>query len=132
MDGYVKHLKIGLDQRDFAGRNVMLVADNADPQGERLCGLTIPRVVLVDYNIAKVVNMSLEKKNWPPCNPAAVFWNQYLWEDFNGWVPTQWQDWKLQQDWLLRRFKGENHRHLYYPSQDFFDRMLAARRPIDG
>ncbi|KAG8161213.1 hypothetical protein KVR01_009477 [Diaporthe batatas] len=132
MDGYVKQLKIGLDQRDFAGRNVMLVSDKANPQGEEICGLTIPRVVLVDYNIAKVANMSLETRTWLPSNPAAVFWDQCLWEDFNGWVPNQWQDWKLQQDWLLWRFNGENHRHLYYPSQEFFDQMLAARTPIDG
>lgn len=126
MDGYVKQLKIGVDQRDFAGRNVVLVENG--PQGEKVCGLVIPRVVLVDYNIAIVGDMSPDTTDWLPSNPAAVFWNECLWEDFGGWVPNEWHDCELQQDWLLRRFNGDVHRHLYYPSQEFFDNMLAARQ----
>ncbi|KAK2616041.1 hypothetical protein N8I77_002758 [Diaporthe amygdali] len=126
MDAYVKQLKIGLEQGDFAGRNVILVANS--PEEDKVGGLVLPRVVLVDYNTAKVVEMPREQANWLPSNPAAVFWNEYLWEDFGGWVPNEWQDWKTQQDWLMQRFNGDDHRHHYYPSQEFFDNMLAARR----
>lgn len=126
MDGYVKQLKIGLNQGDFAGRNVILVANSQE--GDKAGGLVLPRIVLADYNIAKVVKMPQEQADWLPCNPAAVFWNACLWEDFGGWVPNKWQDWKIQQDWLMQRFNGDEHRHQYYPSQEFFDNMLARRR----
>jgi hypothetical protein len=126
MDGYVKQLKTGLEQGDFAGRNVMLVANS--PEEDKMGGLVLPRVVLVDYNAAKVVEMPRKQSNWLPSNPAAIFWNEYLWEDFGGWVPNEWQDWKIQQDWLMQRFNGDGQRHHYYPSQEFFNNMLAERR----
>lgn len=126
MDGYVKQLKVGLEQGDFAGRNVILVANS--PEEDKVGDLVLPRVVLVDYNTAKVVEMPREQASWLPSNPAAVFWNEYLWEDFGGWVPNKWQDWNIQQDWLMQRFNGDDHRHHYYPSQEFFDNMLAARK----
>lgn len=125
MDGYVKQLKTGLEQGDFAGRNVVLVANSLEEN--KAGGLTLPRVVLVDYNTAKVVEMPRDAASSLPANPAAVFWNEYLWHDFGGWVPNEWQDWKLQQDWLLQRFNGDDHRHHYYPSQEFFNGMLAER-----
>lgn len=125
MDGYVKQLKIGLEQGDFAGRNVIL-ADSLDE--DKVGGLVLPRGVLVDYNIATVMEMPDEQANWLPSNPAAVFWNEYFWEDFGGWVPNEWQDWEIQQDWMMQRFNGDDQRHLYYPSQEFFNNMLAARK----
>lgn len=90
-------------------------------------GLILPRVVLVDYNIATIMEMPHEQANWLPSNPAAVFWHEYLWEDFGGWVPNEWQGWKIQQDWLMQRFDGDDQRHHYYPSQRFFNNMLAVR-----
>lgn len=126
MDGYVKQLKIGLDQCDFTGRNVMLVANSTED--DKVAGLILPRVVLVDYNIADVVKMPHEQADWLPANLAAVFWNEYLWQDFGGWVPKEWHNWVTQQDWLLQRFNGDDHRHHYYPSQEFFNDMLAARK----
>lgn len=125
LDGYVKQLKIGLVQRDFAGRNVMLVTNNLEE--DKVGGLTLPRVVLVDYNIARVEEIPSEHAHSLPANPAAIFWNEYFWYDFGGWVPNEWQDWKLQQDWLLNRFNGDEHKHHYYPEEEFFHAMLAER-----
>ncbi|KAJ0120493.1 hypothetical protein J7T55_015222 [Diaporthe amygdali] len=122
MDGYVRQLKTGLAQGDFAGRNVVLVTNNQ--QEETICGLTIPRVVLIDYNRAKVDKMSPEQAEWLPCNPGAIFWGELLCGSFGGWVPNDWEDVEMQQQWLLERFEKSEQRRLYYPSSEFFSQQL--------
>lgn len=99
---------------------------NSNPQGERLCGLAMPRIVLVDYNHAKIMPLPPDQLTWSPANPAGVFWNEYLWEDFGGWVPNEWQDEELQEKWLLRRFCGEGERHLYYPISEYLYEQLET------
>lgn len=114
MDGYVRQLKTGLVQGDFAGRNVMLIPKSeGDPQGERVCGLAIPRIVLIDYDIARIRAPAPEQADLP-ANPAEVLWGEDLWHDFPGWVPNEWQDVEFQQDWLLHRFYSNHSRHIYY------------------
>lgn len=103
----------------------MLVTNNLEE--DKVGGLALPRVVLIDYNTASIEEMPREHAHSLPANPAAIFWNEYLWQDFGGWVPNEWQDWKLQQDWLLQRFNGDDHRHHYYPEEEFFTSVLAER-----
>ncbi|KUI52541.1 hypothetical protein VP1G_11511 [Cytospora mali] len=93
MDAHVRQMKGGVDQSDFAGRNIVLVP----MQSEKICGLFLPRIVLIDYNIAN------------------IFWGQYLWEDVAGWVPDIWKDVKVQQDWLIQRFCGHDTKGFYLP-----------------
>lgn len=67
MDGYVRMLHSGLDQNDFAGRNIMLglldVA-RAKPSVEVpvISGLPLPRVVLVDYNSSIVYGLATAQR----------------------------------------------------------------------
>lgn len=72
-----------IDQRDFAGRNIILVP-NDDPAWEvdRKGGLALPRIVLIDYNYARV--QSFPEPFVVPHNPIAAFWGAYLCEDFTG------------------------------------------------
>lgn len=81
----------------------MQVAINVRRERGCVAWLIIPRIVLVDYNIAKINNLSVEEGELPT-NPAEVLWGEDLWHDFPGWVPNEWQEEKVQQDWLLRRF----------------------------
>lgn len=97
MDGYVKQLQTGLVQGDFAGRNVMLVVGHNNSQEEIVCGLPIPRIVLIDYNHARIINIAADEAWELPPNPAEAFWVLYLWHDFPGWATNEWEDEKLQQ-----------------------------------
>lgn len=62
LDGCVRQYETGLEQRGLTGRNVMLVT-NGDPQGEKVCGLAMPRIVLVDYDIAR--RFLIYQQMWP-------------------------------------------------------------------
>lgn len=111
MDAYVQQMKGGVDQNDFAGRNILLVP----MQSEKIYGLFLPRIVLIDYNNADVRELSSKELTFLPPNPAQIFWGEYLWEDVAGWVPDAWRDVKIQQDWLIQRFCGHATKGLYLP-----------------
>lgn len=124
MDGYVRQLHSGIDQLDFADRNVMLAPRGPSTEpGQSLpvaAGLSLPRVVLVDYNAAIVYTQSNRGRpphmDWPrPCNPMWYFWDESM-DDFGGWVPLKWHhNPKFMQEWLQKRFGTEEMRKLYAP-----------------
>jgi hypothetical protein len=119
MDSYVRLLRKGLMQGDFAGRNVILVPQSPDAPEDKVCGLAMPRIVLVDYNNAWIdKDMPLEETMRLPGNPAVAFRGEYLWESFPGWVPHEWEDASLQQEWLIKRFTGPGREELYLPIPD--------------
>ncbi|KAL2015327.1 hypothetical protein VTK56DRAFT_5789 [Thermocarpiscus australiensis] len=113
LDGYVKQVHKGLDQRDLASRNVVLVFPQGVPPTEQKN--TRPRIVLVDYNTAVVSDLTRDKlRRFPtkdrmlPPNPMQVFWNNSL-EEFGRWLPTEWsRNDRLRQEWLKSRFGGRN------------------------
>lgn len=114
MDGYVRLLRKGLVQGDFAARNVMLVPQGPDTPGDMVCGFAMPRVVLIDYNIAYIVrDISLEETKRLPANPASAFRDYSTWDDFPGWVPHEWEDTRLQEEWLMKRFTGPDRDEFY-------------------
>lgn len=119
MDGYVKQRHAGIDQNDFSGRNIVLVTNygESEVQPEKVCGLILPRVVLVDYNNASPRNDSSDSQqaDLRPMNPALKFWRKYLFEDVAGWVPGRWSDVKIQQEWMIRRFCRPDQQKLYRP-----------------
>lgn len=93
MDGYVRLAEAGIVQSDFTGRNVILVPnENPTTQAERICGLSLPRIVLVDYNNADMPHLPSNKLDTRPTNPACTFWGEYLWSDIAGWVPNTWRE----------------------------------------
>lgn len=112
MEGYARQLSLGINQKDFAGRNVMLVTPNASVKEEAdiISGLRMPRVVLIDYNQAHLYKIS---SNLLPISPVEVFWNGCLWEDFGGWVPLEWEDNTPMREWLLRKFYSDGKRYNY-------------------
>lgn len=95
MDGHVRQLHSGIDQLDFADRNVMLAPGQPGRNAPTVvAGLSLPRVVLVDYNAAIVYTQSNRGRpphmDWPrPCNPMLYFWDESM-DDFGGWVPLEW------------------------------------------
>lgn len=115
LEGYARQLESGLNQNDFAGRNIMLVttpptnteAGTVEPVG----GLAMPRVVLIDYNIAWIAEPSSESD---PDHPAELGRDLDLWEQFGGWVPNDWEEWherepetgtnRLKMEWIRSRF----------------------------
>ncbi|KAG8164510.1 hypothetical protein KVR01_006428 [Diaporthe batatas] len=97
MDAHVQQIKGGVDQSDFAGRNILL----APMQSEKIGGIFLPRIVLIDYNNANVRQLSPEQLDRLPPNPTEIFWSQYLWEDVAGWVPDTWKDGKVDQDVVI-------------------------------
>lgn len=115
MDTFVRQLQFGVDQSDFVGRNVVLVQGNSNTSSlmETSGGLPLPRVILIDYNNA-FINQGTPHLSLPE-NPISIFWNVYLWEDFGGWVPNEWEDGKSHRKWLLKRFNGDGQRQLYLP-----------------
>ncbi|KAG8158484.1 hypothetical protein KVR01_011606 [Diaporthe batatas] len=117
MDGFVKQQHIGVDQADFADRNVMIVT-NAECDDEKVAGIPLPRVVLIDYNISYVYSILGDTGHIvlsAPCNPIWHFWNMEL-RGFVGWIPHEWFERpKLKQEWLLRRFGTDEARALYAP-----------------
>lgn len=123
MDGYVRQLHSGLNQMDFAGRNLVLIPAR-DQGGETVAaGLVLPRIVLIDYNIAVVYRLA--RTEWSslmdcprPCNPMLCFWDESV-DDFGGWVPHEWhENPKFMQEWLQTRFGTEEKRKLYAPFED--------------
>ncbi|KAI0546721.1 hypothetical protein F4679DRAFT_404206 [Xylaria curta] len=109
LEGVVKQLHSGLDQRDLSPRNVMLV-----PSPRKTPPLSMPRVVLIDYNIAVVFEHTKYKRHPHqklslPRNPAEFYWSSPPFE-FQGWVPTKWynEDQRSYQEWLLARFGGKH------------------------
>ncbi|KAI0814473.1 P-loop containing nucleoside triphosphate hydrolase protein [Xylaria sp. FL0064] len=77
---------------------------------------SVPRVVLIDYNIARVYELTkygrLPSQDLSlPVNPALYFWRDRP-TDFYGWAPTGWfyrhQGKRAFREWLLNRFGGNN------------------------
>jgi hypothetical protein len=129
MDGYVRQMRAGVRQEDFAGRNIVLVPnENPTAQSERIAGLYLPRVVLVDYNNANLEEFAPDDVDPRPTNPAQTFWAPYLWSDIAGWVPSSWKDGKAQDEWLLKRFCGDDHREMYRPlPQTMLGRLMRQK-----
>lgn len=119
MDGYVRMLHSGLDQGDFASRNVML-GFSAKPSAEApvVSGIPLPRIVLVDYNTSVVNGLTAEgdhpQHRTPlPINPMQLWWGMPM-NEFVGWVPHEWHSTpRLKQEWLQKRFGGREQRKLY-------------------
>ncbi|KAG8167935.1 hypothetical protein KVR01_003624 [Diaporthe batatas] len=121
MDGYVRQQHSGIDQWDFAGRNVILAPRlPSNEPAVVVAGMSLPRVVLIDYNTAAVYPLTEMGRpplmDWPrPWNPMTHFWGLPM-NDFWGWVPHEWHDnQKFIQEWLLSRFGTEEKRKLYAP-----------------
>ncbi|KAI7784983.1 hypothetical protein LA080_008382 [Diaporthe eres] len=128
LDGYVRQAEAGVVQRDFAGRNVMLVPDeNPTDQSGRISGLVMPRIVLIDYNNAGIKHLSPDTKDTRPENPAWAFWSRYLWSDMAGWVPNTWRDDKVQQGWMFKRFCGPDRIDSYLPVPEWMKRLAEQK-----
>ncbi|KAI1347451.1 P-loop containing nucleoside triphosphate hydrolase protein [Xylaria sp. FL0043] len=111
-EGVVRQHHAGINQHDLAPRNVMLVPSPEDAISPR----SVPRVVLIDYNGARVYEFTkygrLPSQDLSlPVNPARYFWHSRP-TDFYGWAPTRWyyrhQGNRAFQEWLLNRFGGNN------------------------
>lgn len=119
MDHYVRMLHSGLDQGDFASRNIVLVANTKPPAEVPVVpGLPLPRIVLIDYNISVIYSLTA-RSNHPhsslplPVNSMRPWWGAPLY-DFTGWVPHEWHETpSLKRKWLKQRFGGEEQRKLY-------------------
>ncbi|KAI0532581.1 hypothetical protein GGR58DRAFT_489612 [Xylaria digitata] len=108
--GIVKQLSSGLDQNDLAQRNVVLVPS---PQGGAMMPQSVPRVVLIDYNIAIIHEKTKFghpfKDDSRPRNPMQFFW--YCPPlDLRGWISTEWfyRDRNSYRRWLIERFGGSS------------------------
>lgn len=85
MDHYVRMLHSGLEQGDFASRNIVLVNSTEPSAGAPvISGLPLPHVVLVDYNTSVVhIEPSLQRQastgQFPASRQpnAAVVWYAY-------------------------------------------------------
>lgn len=123
MEDFSRLMQIGLDQGDFAGRNVLLVQeDDFDPSTtatNTFGGLPLPRIVLIDYNHARI--RPLERSSTPlplPENPMILSLRTYLRGAFPGWVPREWEDDKVEREWLLQRFYRDGQDLLYLPLEE--------------
>lgn len=112
----------GVNHGDLSSRNVMLVSNTSANLGtSNNTIITIPRVVLVDFNVSTVYSRTVMGKHRfeslaYPVNPMELFWNWSLAPDFEGWAPREWKESeRLQQQWLLRRFGSEEQRAMYEP-----------------
>jgi hypothetical protein len=120
MDAYVRILHCGVDQNDFADRNVLICPKDTSITTDTT-NSGIPRVVLVDYNTAIVSSCTLDGRRAEeslalPVNPMQWFWKQAIGGDFLGWVPPEWEAVrKPMQEWLVQRFGSEEQRALYEP-----------------
>lgn len=111
LDGDARLMHAGINHRDVAPRNLMPVPapqEMNDPQ-------PLPRVVLIDYNIAEIYERSKTGRwEWQdhelPQNPAELYWNRSaeIW-DFRYWLPKRFRIFykRVQQVWLLEQFCGE-------------------------
>lgn len=121
MDAWVRALHCGVNQGDFAARNVMVAPAKAASTAVPVYGASISRVVLIDYNTAVVDSCTLQGRSTErdlarPVNPMQWFWRQAISGDFSGWVPAEWEgSYNLMREWLTRRFGSEEVRALYEP-----------------
>lgn len=123
LEGVVRQKHAGLDQRDLAPRNVILVPKIQEKPGS---SQPPPRVVLVDYNNAIVY----EKTTYGaipvsklPRNPMEVYWTESL-PEFAGWIPLEWySNPRLRQEWLRDQFGGDRESH-YAPISHKLDFTL--------
>jgi hypothetical protein len=114
LDGIVKQRHAGLDQRDLAPRNVILVPP---PYEKPVPGkpMPLPRVVLVDYNNSIVYEKTIHGKpkfmaSKLPCNPMQSYWTESL-PEFAGWIPPEWYgNPKHRREWLHHQF-GESREY---------------------
>lgn len=74
MDGYVRLLRAKIVQRDFAARNITLVEPGPPAPAETVHGRISPRIVLVDYDNADILdNATLDGVEPLPASPASIF-----------------------------------------------------------
>ncbi len=132
LDGDAKLRLSGIDQRDLAARNVLLKWDPDVPETAQ--SDTIPRVVLVDYNISVVYAKTrhggghCDGMTLPP-NPMWLHWDDPL-KEFWGWIPAEWEtNYRLRQEWLRERFGGEDTVASYAPVEDKLE--YAASVPAE-
>jgi serine/threonine protein kinase len=118
LDGDAKLRLKGINQRDLAARNVLLkFPPGLQPAAQQN---TVPRLVLIDYNIS-IVYAKTRRKIGPcdgmtlPPNPMQLHWNNPL-QEFRGWIPAAWEaNPRLRQEWLSKRFGGKNIIASYAP-----------------
>lgn len=98
MDAWVRELHYGVNQGDFAARNVMVVSNDTTTATFPISTsrADISRVVLIDYNAAVVDSYTLqgtsaERSLTLPVNPMQWFWKQTITGEFYGWVPSDWE-----------------------------------------
>lgn len=116
LECYAGQLESGLNENDFAGRNVMLVTlpptNVTDARARKLVGrISMPRVVLIDYNIAWITSPGSESG---PVHPSELGQGLDLWEQFGCWVSNDWEEWhereletgtnRLEMEWIRSRF----------------------------
>lgn len=106
MDGITRQEHIGVYHNDLSPRNTILVPwPQTNTPTEPL-----PRVVLIDYNMAEVRDPPGRAL---PLNPMELFWRAPP-LDFRCWIPIAFYEHrKLWQEWLVHRFGGEESRELY-------------------
>ncbi|CAN8099935.1 unnamed protein product [Discula destructiva] len=80
MDAYVRVLHCGVEQNDFASRNIMISSKDISTDTD-ITGTSIPRVALTDFNTAIVYShtccgRSIEESLTLPVNPMQCFWKQ--------------------------------------------------------
>ncbi|KAK2615948.1 hypothetical protein N8I77_002669 [Diaporthe amygdali] len=118
MDAYMRVLHCGVEQNDFASRNIMISSKDTSTNTD-ITGTSIPRVTLIDYNTAigysrTFYGSSMEEKMALPVNPMQWFWKHAVGGDFPGWVPREWEgSRKPMQEWLVQRFGSKEQRALY-------------------
>ncbi|KAJ1323484.1 hypothetical protein MN608_11639 [Microdochium nivale] len=109
LEGIVRQRHVGVEQGDTAPRNIVVV-----PSPHRLSLATErdsirPRVVLIDYNAAVVLEHTLRGRLGEPAhdlprNPADFWWEESL-PELAGWVPDWWyQDDNRRKQWLVSQF----------------------------
>ncbi|KAI1348303.1 hypothetical protein F5Y01DRAFT_292675 [Xylaria sp. FL0043] len=110
LEGFMMQVHSGVSQGDLAPRNVMLVPS---PQGTMPPG-SLPRVVLIDYNLAVVSKFTKYASSRPktsrPRNSAECWWDDRL-VQWDGWVPTHWlqpRGWQFAEEWLWATFVKNN------------------------
>lgn len=133
-EGIVRQCHAGLGQHDLSPRNVMVVPD---PR-KAMESISVPRVVLIDYNQAYISKytkygpFSCEKNPLPP-NPAQYFWDSGL-DDFYGWRPVEWNSSKVPfRNWLVARFVRNNGSKFApieknHPLREFMDSLAKISK----
>lgn len=129
MDGFARLLQIGLDQGDFAGRNVLLVPTDSDPFAsatDKSGGLLLPRIVLIDYNHARITPLGSISTQPPlPENPVSLSLRTDIYGAFAGWAPREWENEKFEREWLLQRFYHNGQSQLYLPLDEWDSKRLG-------